>query len=93
VHDYSVCDIFISQISCRALLLLWGVHLGDTTFNELVEKLMLSLSLHRLGVRNVDVLFHITFANTWFTKQVWIIKWLENLMLVFPSDDILHFAH
>jgi hypothetical protein len=44
VHDYSTHDIFIRQI-CGALLLLQGVHLGDHTFNELVEKLVLNVPI------------------------------------------------
>jgi hypothetical protein len=44
VHDYSTPDIFIQQI-CRALLLLQGVHHGDLTFNELVEKLVLNVPI------------------------------------------------
>jgi hypothetical protein len=45
LHDYLVCEIFIHRISCGALLLLQGVHLGDTTFNELVEKPVLNVPI------------------------------------------------
>jgi len=44
VHDYLTCDIFIQQV-CGALMLLWGVHLGDPTFNELVEKPVLNVPI------------------------------------------------
>jgi hypothetical protein len=44
VHDYSTCDIFSWRIR-GALLLLRGVHPGDPTFNELVEKPMLNVPI------------------------------------------------
>ncbi len=64
VHDYSTHDIFIRQTH-GALLLLQGVHIGDHTFNELVGKLVLNVPIFtQLG--SVDMLLHISFANTWF---------------------------
>jgi hypothetical protein len=93
VHDYLVCDIFIRWIR-GALLLLWGVHLSDPTFNELVQCWM-SPSLHMLGVGNVDMLFHITFANTWLTWHVWKMKRLKNPRLVFNTNVVfvIHSKH
>jgi hypothetical protein len=63
VHGYSTCDIFIQRI-CGALL--QGVQPSDPTFNELAEKLVLNVPIftHVGSWGNVDMLFHITFANT-----------------------------
>jgi len=73
---------------CYEVSILVILHL----MNWLISQYWMSLSLHNLGVGNVEMLPYRTFAKI---RHVWIIKGLKNLVLVFNTNVmfLIHSKH
>ncbi len=83
-----LCNGSMGRYSCYEVSILVILHL----MNWLISQYWMSLSLHNLGVGNVEMLPHRTFAKI---RHVWIIKGLRNPMLVFNTNVmfVIHSKH
>jgi len=83
-----LCNGSMGCCCCYEVSILVILHL----INWLISQFWMSLSLHILGVGNMEMLPHITFAKT---RHVWRIKGLKNPMLVFNTNVrfVIHSKH